>query len=189
MVATPLPGPITRSVCVGVINGIWLTTTCDNVSWFGGISLLSLSTDANVMPLLLISLITLVGGSSFFLFWSLELLCCSIVSMTVGRMPFLILPLATVTVVVLLLIICMPFDVIVVFPTAEPFLFKFNGIAAFDALNSAGEMPSEDRLMAIGWLCAFVKPFELAVRPFGKDFFMFAVGVSTFCQNKWKIDY
>lgn len=77
----------------------------------------------------------------------------------------------------------MPLDVTVVFVmdepfVARPFLFKLIGIAAFDALNSAGEMPSDvDRLMAIGWLCAFEKPF-VAVRPFGKDFLMFAVGGS-----------
>lgn len=56
----------------------------------------------------------------------------------------------------LLLMICRPFDVTVVlvkcepFVTAETVLFKFNGIAALVALNSAGEMPSDaDKLMAI----------------------------------------
>lgn len=42
--------------------------------------------------------------------------------------------------------------------------------AAFDAFNSAGEIPSDvDKLIAIGGLCAF-KPFDMAVRPFGKIF-------------------
>lgn len=45
-----------------------------------------------------------------------------------------------------------------------------SGIAAFDAFNSAGEIPSDvDKLIAIGGLCAF-KPFDMAVRPFGKIF-------------------
>lgn len=56
-------------------------------------------------------------------------------------------------------------------------MFKFNGIPAAAccvAVNSAGEMPSLDKLI----VCAFVKPFELTVRPFGNDFFNDAVGVN-----------
>lgn len=176
MVATPFgAGPITRSVWVGASSGIWLTTTWDNVNWPDGISLLSLSTDANVMPLLLISLMTFVGGSeeveivSIFLICSLEL--CS-----EWRMPFF--PFTTLG--VLLLIICKPFELAVridwideipfVNGWCTAFIFKFNGIAdaAFDAFNSAGDIPSDvDKLMAIGGLCAF-KPFEMAVRPLGR---------------------
>lgn len=87
-----------------------------------------------------------------------------------------------VTIGVLLLIICKPFEVTAVrsgcvvvvatvVPPPIPFVrFKLSGIAAFVALNSAGEMPSAvDKLIAIGGLCAF-KPFDMAVRPFGKIF-------------------
>lgn len=179
MVATPFgAGPMTRSVWVGASSGIWLTTTWDNVNCPDGINLLSLSTDANVMPLLLISLMTFVGGSddvdivSIFLIWSLEL--CS-----EWRMPFF--PFTTHG--VLLLMICKPFEVAAaricwvdetpfVIGWCIAFIFKFNGIAAaaFDAFNSAGEIPSDvDKLMAIGGLCAF-RPFEMAVRPLGKIF-------------------
>lgn len=178
MVATPFGAGITRSVWVGVSSGIWLTTTCDKVNCPDGINLLSLSID-NVMPLLLISLMTLVGGSeeveidSSFLICSLEL--CSW-----WRIPFF--PFAT-TLCVPLLMICNPFDVTAVLigcgidppfviDWCTAFMFKFNGIAAaaFDAFSSAGEIPSDvDKLMAIGGLCAF-KPFEIAVRPFGKIF-------------------
>lgn len=52
-------------------------------------------------------------------------------------------------------------------------MFKLSGIAAaaFDAFNSAGEMPSDvDKLIAIGGLLCAFKPFDMAVRPFGKIF-------------------
>lgn len=174
MVATPFgAGPITRNVWVGASNGIWLTTTWDNVNCPDVcISLLSLSTEASVMPLmplLLISLITFVGGSEEVEIVSLEL--CSW-----WRMPFF--PLATHGEP--LLMICKPFDVtaavliawLVDTPLVIDWWTKFNGIAAaaFDAFSSADEIPSDvDKLMAIGGLCAFM-PFEMAVRPFGKIF-------------------
>lgn len=52
-------------------------------------------------------------------------------------------------------------------------MFKLSGIAAaaFDAFNSAGEIPSAvDKLIAIGGLLCAFKPFDMAVRPFGKIF-------------------
>lgn len=180
MVATPFgAAPMTRNPCnvwVGANIGIWLTTTCDNVNCVDGISFVSLSTDANVMPLLLISLITFVGGSEEVEIVSIFFIC-SLELWSWWRMPFF----PFVTLCVLLLMICNPFELVAVTVRIDwfvepPFVIgwctKFNGIAAaaFDAFNSAGEIPSDvDKLMAIGGLCAF-KPFEMAVRPFGKIF-------------------
>lgn len=147
------------------------------------------------MPLPLISLMTLVGGSEEVECVSIFFIC-SLEFSSEWRMPFF--PFVTVA-VLLLLMICKPFEVMAVrsgwavVTIAPPipipfvdgcgctaFIFKLSGIAAaaFDAFNSAGEIPSHvDKLIAIGELCAF-KPFDMAVRPFGKIF-----GESVDCKS------
>lgn len=174
MLNNPFGGwPITRSPCDDCSNGIWLTTTCDNVNWFDGINLLSLSTEVKAIVLPFINLKTLVGGSESnfddieshffcsFAWFPLKNFPFSEISIA-WRMPFLPFNDGVA------FLICKPFDAL----TELALTFTFNGIAAFVAANRAGEIPSfPEKFIDIGGGGAVFKPFECDVKPFGRTFF------------------